>query len=993
MIVLEHINTLLCSADAEARRRANDFLMKWQQSIEAWAEAHAIIEGGFPLEAKFIAAQTLRAKMMYDFYQLPLESIGKLGEILMAYLSNTSFPKNITSMISLAICDLAMQAAEVWESPLESFISCYENGTVTLKTLLTLIECLADESRNSRVIVTPDVRKKFTDSMKRDYYKLLDLLVKLRASGSDVKTSSDIFRCWYSWRQLDNFVSTSEASGIFINDCLEIIKRPKALGDQSIDSETYEAAVDCMIDVLQEVKYLTNRILSEEESSSQSVDYFKQAKQDLQPIVKACFDLCSSEELTYFLIEAFGNQDRFLLECFSRILSALIDALDFNLLEPPAQLLRLLQLEIQFIEAPYCMVFQGFKTGDQPGTINCFSRYYNRMEIRERTLDAVATCGPADFTPIDEDTAIYAQYGVSVISNVLHAESPNCQRAKEIAMQLLEIILLISTSPPVSGDHDNDDYENYLDDVYDVIPKVTKILNAEFVFDYVKKLTIEHGKFASSLQGLESSFKSFGSCLSCLDVRKLSSQQVQVVYSIIEGIEKLLGGKMPSSSVELNCWEAAIMFIRHSVRVIMLDDTEIIAQKVTALLCGVYLVSLSDGTPYATKVERILVTCIASVCYHIKLGKLRNWEPILRNLALCLQRAGPNNKYLLTLIDGTSRAISDLEPNTLRSIVEELSKGWVKQLEAVARMEIAMQPVDLCKFVGNICSLVRNVKKRNILHKFVQDVLTPLLCRLMEIYYNDENTVEDIGRCLKHAARSIGNDFAGCVPQVVATVENVAKQRMWSTYLYLVEWLYMLITPEHAAVKQLYSVLTRITLNILANGSLQCSMNEELEQLIDDFFGLQTRFIRNSPDCFDDVTAFREIVGASVMCFNIRQPFCVFEFWIAFMESDIVFPKFKHVATEFLPKCVSEIFTVLGSGCQGTVEHCVEDFVDSLFYVMGTEAAMWLQMGFDKLPVSVVPNDRKRCQIFEGLVSENRKETIYQIHKLCCQVAMRNRAF
>lgn len=67
MVVLEHINTLLSSTDVEARRKAyvlpivkendrslrNEFLMKWQQSVEAWQETHTILGGGFPLEVRY----------------------------------------------------------------------------------------------------------------------------------------------------------------------------------------------------------------------------------------------------------------------------------------------------------------------------------------------------------------------------------------------------------------------------------------------------------------------------------------------------------------------------------------------------------------------------------------------------------------------------------------------------------------------------------------------------------------------------------------------------------------------------------------------------------------------------------------------------------------------------------------------------------------------------------------------------------------------------
>ncbi|GIX63728.1 transportin-3 [Babesia caballi] len=296
MIVLEHISTLLCSSEAEARRNAyvqhtenkrrrrNEFLVKWQQSVEAWQEAHAIIAGGYPPEAKLIAAQTLRTKLMYDFYQLPPDSVEKLCEILMSYLAEPTLPRNISSTLCLAVCDLAIQAAESWPSPLDYFIACYGRGALALKTLLALIEGLAEEAANTRIIVTPDIRNKVTQNMKSDYGKLLGLLVKLRASVNDMEVSSAIFRCWHSWRRLDNFAGNAEACKIFINDCLQIVRRANSRVEHGIDDSTYEAAVDCMGDVLYEVADLTHRIRKEAEASSDAVEYLKQTKSDLQQV-------------------------------------------------------------------------------------------------------------------------------------------------------------------------------------------------------------------------------------------------------------------------------------------------------------------------------------------------------------------------------------------------------------------------------------------------------------------------------------------------------------------------------------------------------------------------------------------------------------------------------------------------------------------------------------------------------------------------------------
>ncbi|CDR94091.1 hypothetical protein, conserved [Babesia bigemina] len=994
MIVLEHISTLLCSADAEARRRANEYLVKWQQSVEAWQEAHALIAGNYPVEAKLIGAQTLRTKLMYDFYQLPAESVEQLCEILMSYLADPNLPRNISTTLCLAVCDLATQAAEVWASPLEYFIACYSRGALPVRTLLLLIQFLAEEAANTRVVVPPDVRNRVKQNLKRDYSNLLEFLVNLRASGNDVEITSAIFRCWHSWRRLDNFAANGQACNMFINDCLLVVSRPNARGEHGIDDETYEAAMDCMIDCLYEVADLTQQIKEKAEASSTDVEYFKQAKNDLQHVVRAAFDLCVTDEFNGFLVEAFRTNDRMMLGCFSNLVIALIYALDLKLIDEHPQVSRLLNLVTRFIELPYCIVFPRLSTDDEPNTINCFSKHYNRLAVRIQALQLLANCDPAEFCSIDEEVVAYTKRSVSVLLSVLQGESPNCQTARDVGKQLLEIVIFVATRPGCVGKADNVEYENYVAEVYDVIPYLTRLLQTDEVFETVKEHTVDNGNFAASHYGLESCFRALGATISALDMKSASQKNVAAIASVIEGVDKLLHDRMPTELREWYCWEAAIRFLKNARRVIMLDKTEVLAQKVTGLLCGAYLVALGSNTPLAAQIEESVVSSLSEVCSHLRLGRLRNWEPILQNLGLCIQRAEQEQTFALMLIEGTGNAISDLPPETVAVIIQQLSHAWFQQLEAVARNEVTLDAVEVSKLTTKISTLLRSIRMKNILHALIKEKIVPLMCLLLEKYHQQPNTVECICRCLKHAAKSIGREFAPFVHQVVQTVGKVANECIWSTYLYVVEWLYSVLPPnqpEQEEVKQLYSALTKITLGVLAKKDVPDEMREDPEQLIEDFFGLQTRFVKNSPECFDSEAVFREIAATSIACFNMRQPHWIFEFWITLVETEVLLKKFDKVAMDYLPKCVEQSFQLLGSGCRASVEHCVEDFIESLVRLIGNDVAGWLQMGLEKLPTAVLPNPRQKNIMLQALLSKTSHKAVYELHKLCCQVVMRNR--
>eukprot|EP00371_Babesia_bovis_P001484 XP_001610131.1 hypothetical protein [Babesia bovis T2Bo] len=831
--------------------------------------------------------------------------------------------------------------------------------------------------------------------MKNDYTKLLDLLIQIRALGNNIETTTAIFKCWHNWRKLDNFAANAEACNIFINDCLQIVNQTNKRSEHGICDETYEAAVDCMADVLYEVSELTEKIRAEGEASGESYQFFKQTKQDLQPVVKSCFELCVSDRFRTFLIEAFSTNDRVTLGCLSNLVVAVLDALEMSLTDPPVELVKLLKLAINFLELPYCLVFQGLTQADEPNTINCFSPYYNRMSVREHLAKVVKTCNVADLNPIEEETSIYARRVIGLLHDILYSQSPKSQTSKDMCAQLVEVILLIAIRPGITGEADNTEYENYVNEVYDLMPMTARVMQTDELFETVKKMTVDNTTMSNSHHGLDACFRSLGAIVATLDVRKLSKHNIAAVASVVEGIETLLRGNIPTAPVEFYCWQSAILFLKDIKRVLMYDETEIIVQRTMGLLCGAYVAALGSDTTHGKEIESTLVNSISAVCCHIRLGRLRNWEPILQNLGLCIRKAEQNYKYSIILIEGTANAISDLPAETIRTIVQQMSDMWLGKLEAVIRNELAISVKELKMLVNKLCSLIKNIREKNILQQLICERITPLLCKLLEIYLNDADAVEQICRCLKHVAKSIGIDFAVCAQQLVITVGSVAKQRMWSTYLYLVEWLYTLLVQsqtEQVKVKQLYYLLTELTLNILANKGYQIQLIEEPQEIVDDFFGLQARFIKNAPECFDNDLVFRSILASSVMCFNIPQPHCVFEFWIAILESDIILTRFKSIAIEVLPNCVEAVFEVLATGCRESVERCVEDFVDALVRSLGNEASELLQRGIGKLPIAVIPNERQKNIMVQMLLSHKKSDAIYELHKLCRQVVMRNRA-
>ena len=64
--LLEAINALYNHPDEKVKKQADAWLEEWQQSVEAWSIADAVLhEKHGSLEAQYFAAQTLRTKVSY----------------------------------------------------------------------------------------------------------------------------------------------------------------------------------------------------------------------------------------------------------------------------------------------------------------------------------------------------------------------------------------------------------------------------------------------------------------------------------------------------------------------------------------------------------------------------------------------------------------------------------------------------------------------------------------------------------------------------------------------------------------------------------------------------------------------------------------------------------------------------------------------------------------------------------------------------------------
>ena len=136
--------TLYGNSNPSLRSQANDYLLTFQRSEEAWKVIFPLlVDQNSGLEMRVFVAQTLRSKVQYDFGQLPAETLSSLKEsIMQAMVYFNDKQKLITTQLCISMAYFALQDLS-WSNAITEIISSlYPNA---MNTLLEFLKILPEE--------------------------------------------------------------------------------------------------------------------------------------------------------------------------------------------------------------------------------------------------------------------------------------------------------------------------------------------------------------------------------------------------------------------------------------------------------------------------------------------------------------------------------------------------------------------------------------------------------------------------------------------------------------------------------------------------------------------------------------------------------------------------------------------------------------------------------------------------------------------------------
>ncbi|KAI9751319.1 MAG: Nuclear import receptor [Lichina confinis] len=238
------------SVDAPQKQEAHRFLEGFQKSdvfmqSDAWTATFELLRTpDAALEAKLFAATTLKGKILYDFEQVPRESLPALRDSLLSLLSlYGSGPRPIRTQLCVSLASLAIQMPE-WKNVLQlvgaALGSDPKNGTAILEFLKVLPE---EVTEGRKVTLTEEeLADRTAELLEQNSSQILQLWAQYAQSSLDAIKNPMLFECISSW------LREISVADIARSPLLDVIMN--ALSHDA----SFETAVECLCTMFRETK-------------------------------------------------------------------------------------------------------------------------------------------------------------------------------------------------------------------------------------------------------------------------------------------------------------------------------------------------------------------------------------------------------------------------------------------------------------------------------------------------------------------------------------------------------------------------------------------------------------------------------------------------------------------------------------------------------------------------------------------------------------------
>ncbi|KAH0475440.1 MAG: hypothetical protein KVP17_000960 [Porospora cf. gigantea B] len=189
----------------EEKHQADQWLQSWQQSTAAWSQSRGVLEHPTgAMELVQFCALTLKVKVMFDLYEVPLADRDLLKDSLLSFLRRFGVQTEMRAVaiqlaIALAVLSIQNMSPDDTTSPVDEVVSAFQDPALHFVCAMCL-KILVEESFERRdLFATPEQRERHRALLNKSSPVALSRLESLFAAAPDSQMREAALEAFVTW--------------------------------------------------------------------------------------------------------------------------------------------------------------------------------------------------------------------------------------------------------------------------------------------------------------------------------------------------------------------------------------------------------------------------------------------------------------------------------------------------------------------------------------------------------------------------------------------------------------------------------------------------------------------------------------------------------------------------------------------------------------------------------------------------------------------------
>jgi transportin-3 len=960
---VQALQALYSSPDQAMQKQADAWLCQFQQSPAAWQVCDQILShADTPVQFRFFAAQTMRTKVQFDFYELPSDSYANLRDTLLSHVDKFRAPEcqPIQTQLAMAVADLAIQLDQAWPDVVETVFQRFGQNAESWTSLLEVLRMLPEENQNHKLMTDTAKRYNTRDRFSMEAPKVFQFCLTLQCPSAGAKKK--VLECFLAWIKFAPVKPEVMAQNPMLPELFEFITQ---------GGELAETATDIIIEILR----MSNRDL-----------------QQFQPVIQVIFSHLSKLFSKFEALMRQGPEHACEVDCdgllqICRIYVETAECLVEKIMEQCTnpEVITVLQVICQCTDLPaqeissiplefwHRLAFEVCRHPERDAQIDQFQSVY--VQLLGVCIRRCSMAPNQDPFMADDDITAYRARLLSLVEDCLEVLTPNS--GMEHVLQSLQKEHQSGVSVQEAHFY-----------VLTVVVPRAKVQDSSVLWQLIKSLpplisqNIEQDTSEAAMLNFakRTAIELLGNLCNWVKTRP------DFLRSALEMISVLLLSQAPPGSPPhiLERTKQVQQSASMAFREICIGGRNLL-QDFASNLIQLYVQTMT----LPIRMHLFIVEGVSTVAVEYP---LRNAQQGDRTPEIVKS----NLEQLVTPLV-TGLASERERPNVLSEILDRLTTIIQK---------IKVKDEDGSGVAIAVGGLISNT-------------FWPGIQETLRAHPGDAKVVEKSCRLLKHSMRCVPSLFKPNVSGVASTLIMNFQQHQHSSYLYSAE----ILANTYAEDPEIVPVLTHL-FHQLSTIGLQCLMVakdqgqlENITELVEDFYGMFDRYLRFAPTIVLEAPTLPPVLQLWHSVIFVQQKDAI-EAIISFIESVLGLiaetakagnnmnnrytdarkvqygTQLRPHVIQVMPGFTEAVFRLIAGVPTRYVQEVVPSVLKGIKDAFPMEFPGWLENAFQHLPPSVA-SQAERQKLGEQLVGGGEHMIYDALQDLCyrCeQVALRNRA-